>query len=170
VTAIAAGAATGLTDRAYGDLVRAAAERARRRIWASIFLYDLRPSRDLAGLVMALTDTLIQRHAAGVDVRVLVSGEVSTPDIAVANRATAMFLDRHGVPSRHVFGAAGSVRRGSHAKVVLMDDIAVLGSQNWTDDAFRLNVEDAVVLTGDAVRILGGAFQTTWQRARRLSP
>lgn len=168
MTAFGTSAAVGLTDRSYFEFVLSAAERARRRIWASIFLYDLRPSRDIAGSVLDLTNVLVRRSAVGVDVRVLVSGQVTTPDIAVANRATALFLTRHGVPNRHVVGEPDSGRQGSHAKFAVLDDVAVLGSQNWTDDAFRLNVEDAVALTGDVIDVLAAQFQSMWRHSRGL--
>lgn len=159
-----------LADRDYPQVVLAQAENARRRIWASVFLYDLRPSRDVAGLVAQLTAALIQRKGLGVDVRVLVSAQVRTPDIAVANRATSLFLDHYGVPNRQFFAAPDSGRAGTHAKFAVFDDVAVVGSQNWTDDAFRLNTEDAVLLTGLVVDDLAGQFQRMWSSGRSVRP
>lgn len=168
MTAFTAGAAVSLVDRDYLDFVLASVEQAHRRVWASLFLYDPRPSRDLAGHVMELTMALAERRAIGVDVRVLVGAEVSTLDIAVANRSAALLLEQYGVSTRHAFGEAADQRRGSHAKFAVIDQLAVVGSQNWTDDAFRLNIEDAVVLSGTAVELLGAQFQAQWNRGRRL--
>lgn len=168
MTAFTLGSIGPLTDREYFGFLLASLEAASRRIWASIFLYDLRPSRDLNGDVMELTTAMVQRRVAGVDVRLLVSGEVSTPDIAVANRATALFLDRYGVLTRHAFSTTPG-RSGSHAKYAVIDDMAILGSQNWTDDAFRLNTEDAVVVTGQPVDALAALFQNTWYQARAVT-
>jgi phosphatidylserine/phosphatidylglycerophosphate/cardiolipin synthase-like enzyme len=44
----------------------------------------------------------------------------------------------------------------------------VLGSQNWTDDAFRLNLEDSVALSGRAVDILAQEFLRLWRLGRGL--
>lgn len=153
-----------LPERDYFDVVLAAIESARRRIWAALFIFDIRPSRDLEGQVLELVTALAARRRAGVDVRVLVTGSVETADIAVANLASGLLLEQSGVPIRRVF--ADEERQGSHAKFVVCDDRAVVGSQNWTDDAFRLNVEDAVLLSGPVADVLSGKFLRLWRLGR----
>lgn len=155
-----------LPDRDYFDVVLAGIETARRRVWVSQFLYDLRPARDLAGQVMALTQALIARRRVGVDVRVLTAGQVFTADIAIANLASGGLLTRYGVPTRRIFGTPA--RPGSHAKFVITDDSAVIGSQNWTDDALRLNHEDALLLAGGAADLLAAEFLSLWANARGM--
>ena len=150
-----------LGDREYFDFVLASVEAARRRIWASMFIYDIRPSRDLEGKVLDLTLALASRRKVGVDVRVLTTGRASTPDITAANLASGLLLQQYGVPHRRIAG--DGARPGSHAKFVICDDAAVVGSQNWTDDAFRLNLEDAVMLNGKAVELLGAEFLAQWE-------
>lgn len=160
-------AAARLDDREYFDFVLASIESARRRIWASLFIYDIRPSRDLEGLVLELTTSLIQRHALGVDVRVMTSGGVTTPDIAVSNLASGLYLQNAGVPHRRIF-ASGGARMGSHAKYLIVDNVALLGSQNWTDDGFRLNLEDAAVLRGQACDQIAHEFLGSWNRGKGM--
>jgi hypothetical protein len=154
-----------LGDRDYFDFALASVEAATRHIWASIFIYDLRPNRDLEGQVLALTNALIERRRLGVDVRVLTTGHVATPDISVANLASGLFLEAAGVPHRRVFDT-DERRRGSHAKFLICDAAAIVGSQNWTDDAFRLNIEDAILLIGNAVDLLAGEFLSLWARGK----
>lgn len=174
VTPFAGAKVADLADRDYFDFVLASAEAASRRIWVSMFIFDIRPSRDPEGQALELATTLVARHGAGVDVRVLLTGLVRTPDIAVANLATGFFLAEHGVPHRRMFieertdAAAIPERFGSHAKFAVFDDIGVLGSQNWTDDAFRLNIEDGAVLQGPVVDVLAGEFLRLWREARGL--
>ncbi len=154
-------------DRDYFDVVLASIEAARRRVWASLFIYDIRPGRDLEGQVLDLTAALIARRRLGVDVRVLTTGHVETPDIAVANLASGLYLQGAGVPHRRLF-TTDVARLGSHAKFIVSDDEAILGSQNWTDDAFRLNIEDAVLLQGNAVELVGQEFLRLWDAGKGM--
>jgi phosphatidylserine/phosphatidylglycerophosphate/cardiolipin synthase-like enzyme len=164
--AFADGLATRVPERDYANFVLAGAEDARRRLWVSQFIFDTRPPRDLAGQVLELALTLAARRQAGVDVKVLLTGSLSTPDIAVANLAAGLMLEGWGVAHRRIFEVGDPVRGGSHAKFVIRDDEAVLGSQNWTDDAFRLNIEDSVLLSGRPVTLLAAEFQRLWELGR----
>jgi phosphatidylserine/phosphatidylglycerophosphate/cardiolipin synthase-like enzyme len=168
MTAFDDASAARLPEREYFDFTLASVERARRRVWASLFLQDIRPARDLDGQVLELTTALVARHRVGVDVRVLLSGQVNTPDIAVANLASGLFLAQNGVPHRRAFEDPRGGRGGSHAKFFVCDDEAVVGSQNWTDDAFRLNLEDAVVVQGPPVELLAEEFLRLWETGRGL--
>jgi len=156
-----------INDRDYFDVTLASIEAAKRRIWASLFIYDIRPGQDLEGLVLELTTALIERRRCGVDVRVLITGHVRTQSISVANLASGLYLARAGVPQRRIF-STDAIRKGSHAKFAIFDDTAVLGSQNWTDDAFTTNIEDAVLLTGNAVHGLATQFLTLWNNGKGL--
>ncbi len=132
-----------IAERDYHDLLMACVAGARRRIHASIFLFDARPVRDPRG------------------------GQVDTVVLGVANVATGILLESLGVPHRRAF-APGDGRKGSHAKFVLIDDLAIVGSQNWTDDAFNDNVEDAVLLRGSALDPLEDEFARIWPIAKGL--
>lgn len=155
-----------LTDRTYFDFILGSIEKATQQIWVSIFIYDIRPSRDVAGMVLELTTALIDKKLNGVDVRVLLAGYLSTADIAAANLASGLYLNGFGVPHRRSIRDSAQV--GSHAKYVICDDMAVVGSQNWTDDGFRLNIEDAVALKGDAVYYLESEFLRQWELGKGL--
>jgi phosphatidylserine/phosphatidylglycerophosphate/cardiolipin synthase-like enzyme len=161
MSAFTRSAAVRIGDRDYYDIMLASVEAASRRVWASLFIYDIRPGRDLEGQVLDLTAALIRRRRLGVDVRVLTTGHVVTPDISVANLASGLYLKGAGVPHRRLFASDGG-RLGSHAKFVVCDDEAIVGSQNWADDAFRLNIEDAVLLRGNVVELIGQEFLRLW--------
>lgn len=166
MTAFAHAHAVRLPDRDYYEFVLASIEAARRRIWVSVFICDIRPPRDVQGRVLDLVTALVVRSALGVDVRVLLNGVAATPDIDVANLATGMFLEHHDVQHRRLLQL--DERRGSHAKLVLCDDVAVVGSQNWTDDGLRENIEDAVILTGEPCELLSTEFLELWARGRGM--
>jgi phosphatidylserine/phosphatidylglycerophosphate/cardiolipin synthase-like enzyme len=156
-----AASAARLAERDYLDVVLAFVESARVRIYASLFLFDIRPVRDVRGNVLELAMALIERRKQGVDVRVLLTGYVRTPELGVANVTTGIFLESYGVPHRRLFGV-DTKRMGIHAKFALLDDFAVVGSQNWTDDGFSKNAEDAVILQGPAVGLLEAEFIHLW--------
>jgi len=159
------GATARVEDRSYYDFTLAGVERARWRVWASVFICDIRPQRDIEGLVLDLLAAIIERKRWGVDVRIMVTGDAGAADIMTANLASALYLDRAGVPVRRTLGYADG-RLGSHAKFVLLDDVAVVGSQNWTDDGFRLNIEDAILVRGAPAMRLGAEFVDLWSRGK----
>lgn len=158
---------TRIDDRDYLPLVLANAEIAKSRIWVCLFLLDIRPTADIRGQVMDLAMTLIERAQAGVDVRVLLTGQVRTPALGVANVASGIFLKSNGVPHRRVFDVDGQ-RIGTHAKFVICDNFAFVGSQNWTDDGFNENTEDGVIMSGSSVELLCSQFARLWTKGRGL--
>lgn len=167
MTAFTESRAARVDERDYYDLMLSSVEDARRRVLASLFLFDIRPGRDVEGWVLELMTALVARQRVGVDVRVLISGHVRTPELAVANLASGLYLRAAGVPHRRI-AEVDDTRRGSHGKLVVVDDLAVVGSQNWTDDGFRTNLEDAVLLTGGAVEVLAAGFESLWSRGKGL--
>lgn len=155
-----------LSDRNYLDFILASLEVARHRVWVSMFLCDIRPPRDIEGQVLDLLMALIERHQTGVDVRVLLSGVARTPDIDVANLTSGLFLTNYQIPHRRIIGSPD--RAGSHAKFVVCDDLAVIGSQNWTDDAFRLNIEDAIIVMGQPTALIAQEFVGLWASGKGM--
>ncbi|MEL6858472.1 MAG: phospholipase D-like domain-containing protein [Pseudomonadota bacterium] len=154
-----------LSDREYYPIVLAAAERAQMRIWASVFICDIRPSRDVSGRVLDLVATLSRRAALGVDVRFMVTGDASAADIAAANLATGLYLHHSGVPLRRTFRDEQG-RLGSHAKMVVIDNTAFIGSQNWTDGGFGAHIEDAICVEGKGVERVAAEFLYLWSNGK----
>jgi phosphatidylserine/phosphatidylglycerophosphate/cardiolipin synthase-like enzyme len=161
--------ATHIADRDYYDLMLSSIESATTRVWISAFIFDVRPPRDVEGQVAQIVQALADRYALGVDVRVLTSSHMRTPDIDVANLATGTLLQALRVPHRRITHARPPEPTGSHAKFSVFDDHAIVGSQNLTDDAFRENIEDAVLLQGPPVDALAGEFQHLWNNSQRLA-
>ena len=46
--------------------------------------------------------------------------------------------------------------------------VAVVGSQNWTDDGFRLNIEDAVMVAGPGTRRIADEFVRLWRQGKGM--
>jgi phosphatidylserine/phosphatidylglycerophosphate/cardiolipin synthase-like enzyme len=156
-----------LDDREYFAFALASIESAQRRILVSQFLFDLRPIADARGQVLELAMALAARRRLGLDVRVLVCGQVETVALGLANLAAGILLASHGVPVRRVFDVDAQ-RKGSHAKFVVCDDLAMVGSQNWTNDGFNDNIEDGVMLSGPPVQLLEAEFERLWAIAGGL--
>lgn len=155
-----------LPDRNYYDFVLGCVEAARSKIWVSVFIFDIRPHRDVEGQTLKLLTTLATKRKTGVDVRVLLPGIVRTPEIDIANLSTGILATEQGVKVRRLF--TDGARVSTHSKFLVCDDIAVLGSQNWTDDAFRLNIEESVVLKGEPVDMLAHEFLRLWSIAKGM--
>lgn len=167
MTAFTDTSAVRVADRDYVDLVLAATASATSRVHACIFLFDVRPSADIRGSVLELAVLMAERRRLGVDVRIVLNGHARTPELAVANVATGVFLRAHQVPCRFAYDV-DDTRNGSHAKFAVFDDLAVVGSQNWTDDGFHDNLEDAVLLSGAAADALDTEFDRLWALGRGL--
>lgn len=160
-TSLGALALNHISDRDYYPLVLAAAERARFRIWVAMFICDIRPTRDVQGLVLDLVLALKERAALGVDVRVILTGDASAADIVAANLATTLYLEQAGVPVRRALRLQDN-RLGSHAKMVVIDRTGFVGSQNWTNGGFQAHMEDAVMVEGTGVERLAAEFLHLW--------
>jgi phosphatidylserine/phosphatidylglycerophosphate/cardiolipin synthase-like enzyme len=76
------------------------------------------------------------------------------------NMYTALILMDHGVYARYLKGA-----RVCHAKGVIVDDeIAILGSHNWTTNSLKRNLEISVLVQGTSeVKRLINEFDKLFQ-------
>jgi phosphatidylserine/phosphatidylglycerophosphate/cardiolipin synthase-like enzyme len=104
----------------------------------------------------------------GVRVRVLLS---SAWYVADENRALAERLnrlaERRGVPLAVRVARPGARFGKIHAKGVVADDVAVVGSLNWNNHSARENREVALALTGDEVAgYYRRSFEADWKASR----
>lgn len=116
---------------------------------------------------------LIKAHRQGVDVRVIVDEgfEWDTKLARVSkhrskkNDAATFYLHQHGIAVRR-----DDPKRIMHGKFILVDDdLAVIGSHNWTYSALKRNIEASVLLRGqDDVAELSVLYQQLWQESAPL--
>jgi phosphatidylserine/phosphatidylglycerophosphate/cardiolipin synthase-like enzyme len=108
-----------------------------------VLQYVVRPSDTAGGgLVGDLLQQLVVAQRRGVDVHVILDhsprdGQYPGPD----NSAAAAILVAGGVPV-----AYDEIDIRSHAKLVLVDDRAVVGSHNWTYSALTGNREISLLV------------------------
>jgi phosphatidylserine/phosphatidylglycerophosphate/cardiolipin synthase-like enzyme len=146
-----------------GDAVVSLVDRAERRVDL------LGPSADPEGRVVR---ALVRAARRGVEVRVLLGGAWYVED---ENRATVERLntvaEREDLPLTARL-ADPERRYGSvHAKGLVVDDTAVVGSLNWNDHAATENREVVLALRGERVAdYYRSAFRADWRGGGRQVP
>lgn len=156
------GSCAAVTDDRYAATLVKLIRGAKRRCLCSIFIIDF------SGEHPSFTDILEALEEAvwlGADVRIVIGG--SRENYSIAERsasALAVFSDR-GIPCRWL--AAAPDRRGSHTKLVVVDDTVLLGSHNWSSGAFTDQTQDSILIESAALAAyLSGLMNEQWLRAK----
>lgn len=109
--------------------------------------------------VLYITDVSVQNYVAaahdrGVTVRVILSDPSDTPN----NTGMAMFLGGKGIPVEYAID-----QFYLHAKLIVADGIAFVGSENMSPTSFSQNREvGALVLEPDQISIIQTQFDADW--------
>lgn len=151
-----------VTDRRYPKVLSSMVERARERVWASLFMVDLDVAADREHAVLGILNELAATQWRGADVRLIVSGSRDNLVIAEAT-ATAVAVSRQmGIPTKWLGARA---RRGSHAKFVIADNEVLLGSHNWSPSAFLTSTQDSAWFESPSLAAyLCSLFAAQWLR------
>ena len=153
-----------MPSRDYLPYVLSLIDRVERVVLATVFIIDPRPETDLSENVRLLLDTLARAHWRGVDVRVIVGNSSQTPAIELADRVARRYLEGLGVPCRPYAG--GGAYGSLHSKYLVVDDVAVVGSHNWSHQALCLDDElSLAVRSKDLSAELRAVFERDWERA-----
>jgi len=133
------GKTTLLINREYGAALLAGLRDARSSIIVSCYLFKITRYPD--NMPRRVADELIRARQRGVAVTVILEQSRDESDfLNRENHATAALLSRNGIGVRF-----DSLRKTSHAKVVVIDDRFVfLGSHNLTHSALSRNNELSV--------------------------
>jgi phosphatidylserine/phosphatidylglycerophosphate/cardiolipin synthase-like enzyme len=128
-----------LINREYRDALLAGIRGANSRIIVSCYLFKITKFPD--NQPRKIANELILARQRGVTVTVILEQSRNERDfLNRENRATAALLSRNGIETRF-----DSLRKTSHAKVVVIDDRYVfLGSHNLTHSALTRNNELSV--------------------------
>ncbi len=150
-------------DQSYFPVVRKLIARGQHVCFCNLFIIDVRSRADADLTVHSLLLELASASWRGVDVRVLVGGSRQNLDMAITAelcRETAQNLnvDCHWLTARPT--------RGSHAKWVVVDDLVLIGSHNWSSGAFKGQTQDSVLVHSAALAAyLSSRFVALWDRA-----
>jgi len=153
-----------LCDRDYLPFIAEQIRMAAERVLVVTFIADPRPPQDPRRGVRGLFDEMGRAVWRGVDCRCILGGSETTPDIEAACRVAGDYAQSLGVSVRAYRPCAGN--RSLHAKYAVIDGLAVVGSQNWTDPALFRDRETAVAVRSvDLAHRLRFEFERTWRAA-----
>jgi phosphatidylserine/phosphatidylglycerophosphate/cardiolipin synthase-like enzyme len=151
-----------LPDETAWDLPRivGAIDAARRAVDVQVLLYK---TKDRAGAPFPTLDAALRRAAArGVAVRLLVS-EWGAEDAAVLSLARAEHVEARVMTIPKESWGDIPFARVAHAKYMIADDVAWVGTSNWEGDYFFKSRNVGVVVDGgDLPKKLRAFFESNW--------
>jgi phosphatidylserine/phosphatidylglycerophosphate/cardiolipin synthase-like enzyme len=149
-----------IPDEKYAAAARFMIGSAKTEILISTFKIQ-RPTRRRAPDLISLLDLVCERARQGVQVSFLMNWNDTFKGVAKTNAPVASAFRAAGVDVRYLQGG-----RCAHAKILICDRRAmILGSHNWSVQAFTLNFELSLLVEDEqvilpAVEIYGAAFKT----------
>jgi phosphatidylserine/phosphatidylglycerophosphate/cardiolipin synthase-like enzyme len=165
---VSGGRASLVPDQTYQPTLVSLVDGAVRRCLCSVFIVDVSPLRDRSLRVDALLQALGAARWRGVDVRLVIGGSRGNLDIAETADVARARARELGVPCRW---ATSARRRGTHAKLAVVDDFVLTGSHNWSGGAFRDQVQDSVLVAStDLAAYLTSLFEQQWTEAGSEAP
>lgn len=149
-----------LQNRYYYYFLRNAIESAKYRIWASIFIINVTREHDYNLEVRDIIKLLSYKRSLGLNVKIITGYSKKTLAIQEANEIASRYIRSRGIPARQYEGT----KKSTHSKYVIIDgDLIILGSHNWTMNAFSKSEEDSIAIySRDLNRELNRQFLTTW--------
>ncbi|MBX3358358.1 MAG: hypothetical protein KF745_08015 [Phycisphaeraceae bacterium] len=151
-----------VSDRRYARVLAGMIQRARERVWASLFMVDLDVTADARHAVLGILNELAAAQWRGADVRLIVGGSRDNLLIAESVAASVAVSRQMGIPTKWIGARA---RRGSHCKFVIADDEALLGSHNWSPSAFLSSTQDSAWFqSASLTAYLCSLFSAQWLR------
>lgn len=122
-------------------------EGAEKRIYILIYSFTLDE----------LAQALIAKHEDGVDLKVIMDRQQ-----AGLGKAVDETLVEAGVPVMRVGGSNGG---GMHMKVMIVDDVVITGSYNWSKRATERNDENLLIIENEGEVLAGHLekFEKLWQ-------
>ncbi|MFB9534566.1 phospholipase D-like domain-containing protein [Nonomuraea roseola] len=155
-----------MPDGDYSEVAAELIRSAYRRCLCSLFIVDISPVNDHDLRVSTLLDHLARGTWYGADVRLLIGGSHSNIAIAEASYAALGVAKTLGIATRWL---SAQPRRGSHIKLVVVDDRLLLGSHNWSGGALggQQRQDSLLIMSADLAEYYSALFDEQWNRAGR---
>jgi len=152
------GAITVITNRSYFKEVSSLLDGAKSSI--SVLMYGISCSKkDPSSKINKFVDALIAASKKGVKVRVILDKSNYNDAINAVNAHAKERLEAGGVQVRY-----DDEKVTSHAKLICVDGVFVVGSYNWGRDAIDKRNECAVIVRDRAVyEFFTRYFDTLWE-------
>lgn len=155
-----------LADNEYARVTRLLCRKARRRVYANVFIVELVAAEAGANGVLKLLSELRDANARGVDVRLLIGGSKSNTDIQDMTEGSWMHCRRLGIPARL---KALESERSDHKKLVVIDDHVLVGSHNWSPGAFGDQIQDSVIVEDERLAcFFAHQFAEDWRASEKV--
>jgi phosphatidylserine/phosphatidylglycerophosphate/cardiolipin synthase-like enzyme len=147
-----------VNDRDYVPFLLSSINEAELYIHVVMYLMKYYPQDTLNG-VSQLQKALIAAKQQDVDVKIVLERSDYNSSLNETNESTFVYLDSMGLEVRF-----DPVSVTTHAKLVVIDDqIAFVGSSNWSKSAFEDNNEVNIKIQDRAaVRGMESYFQALW--------
>lgn len=125
-----------------------------------MFIVDTNRGHDPDLEVRELLKLLAYKSWMGIDVRIIIGDSPDNLDIKGMNAIARHFLQQKGINARRYQGP----KKSTHNKFLIIDDNSVIiGSHNWTANAFSRSVEDSIAIQSSGlVAELSKKFLTSW--------
>jgi len=158
------GAVTAFTNRAYLKEILPLLLGAKSSIRVLMYGVNCSPD-DPESAATRLVDALAAAAARGVKVQVLLDKSDYNDGINEVNKRAKAYLESKGVAVRY-----DDEEVTSHAKLICVDDAAVVGSYNWGYDALERRNECAVIIRDKATsEFFRKYFDILWEGKRWVS-
>lgn len=152
-----------VSDEGYYNTVCQLFEHATRSCLASVFIVDLNAHDDPDIKVLQILRALQDATWRGVEVKLLVGGSRENLAIAEACHIARDFAVSLGIDCRLL---TSQERRGSHSKLVTVDDYVLSGSHNWSLSAISGQIQDSLLVKSPAMAAyMREVFYQQWSRA-----
>ncbi|NVM54980.1 MAG: hypothetical protein HWN66_14845 [Candidatus Helarchaeota archaeon] len=153
-----------LSDNNYYTFLLDSIRNAERSIYAVIFIINIRQIDDPNLHVLALLKEIEYAMWRGVDTKIIIGSSEKSPIISIVNEITYRYLRSKNIPVKYASLKGESL----HSKYVIIDsELVLLGSHNWSNNAFFRNKEDSIFCySSDCAINLTKEFQSIWETGR----
>lgn len=154
-----------LSDDDYFYFLIDAIQKAKQRIYATIFIVD--PLKDHSNKIKKILDELLYAKWKGLDVKLIIGRSEKCFVIDMCGRAAKKYCDVMNVPAKF---SNPPDDYSLHSKYLIIDDnLVIMGSHNWiASDIFNNKEESVAVYSKDAAINLTEEFNILWDSGLQL--
>lgn len=148
-------------DSDYFPLLKSMIAECSHRLLCSLFIIDIVPRAVRHSYVDELLCLIKAAHLRGIDARIIVSGSNTSLAILGTSAVAVKRIGQLGIPVRW----AAKYKNPSHAKLVICDNNVLIGSHNWSYNAFFASVQDSVIVYSEQLAsVMATEFDQNWSK------
>ena len=152
-----------VSDETYYSTLHWLIEKSTICCYASLFIVDLNPHHDPDAKVLQVLKAFQDAMWRGTEIKLLIGGSHNNLAINEASHIAKQVALSLGIECRLL---SNQEQRGSHVKVVIVDDFVLSGSHNWSSGAFSGQIQDSILVESQSMAAyMRAAFNDQWSRA-----